>query len=460
MTLPGKISPMTGALTAKPPSPAGEAREFLPAALEILETPANPAGRALALLLAAMFVAAICWAVIGKVDVVAVAPGRTVPVGGSKLIQPLELGTVRAIHVSDGQKVTAGQILVELDPTEAEVDLDQLRQQQVEQALEAARLSAYIAVLLGDPQPFDGSGTGASATLRRIHETQLRSDITAFEAERASIEAERSRRLSARASAMAELAKSEEILPILRDREVSTGTLFDKGLTSKPQMQQVQASMIEATHDLDIQRNRLAEADTALVAIERELAYLLADRLRLAYAALTKAETALAQISLALHRAQTRMERQILRAPVTGTVQQLAIHTEGGVVEPARPIMVIVPDNAPLEIRATLQNKDMGRLREGLPVEVKLEAYNFTRYGTLHGRLVSISQDAIEQEGVGLVYDARIRLDSTTIHAEGRDVALAPGMAVTVELKTGRRRIIDFLLSPLYRYSDEAIREP
>jgi len=154
MTLPGKISPMTGALTAKPPSPAGEAREFLPAALEILETPANPAGRALALLLAAMFVAAICWAVIGKVDVVAVAPGRTVPVGGSKLIQPLELGTVRAIHVSDGQKVTAGQILVELDPTEAEVDLDQLRQQHVEQALEAARLSAYIAVLLGDPQPF------------------------------------------------------------------------------------------------------------------------------------------------------------------------------------------------------------------------------------------------------------------------------------------------------------------
>lgn len=438
----------------------GEAREFLPAALEILETPANPAGRALALLIAFMFVLAIGWAVIGRVDVVAIAPGRVVATGGNKVIQPLELGVVRAIHVADGQRVEAGAPLIELDPTESEVDLGQLRGRRVEQALEAARLSAYIAGLQGDEPAFEVDALGAPERLVRMHRTQLRSDLAAFHAERASIGAERSRREAALASAAAELAMSEEILPIVRERAAASEQLFDKGLTSRPQYQQIHAGLIEATHQLDIRRNRLAEARTGLVAIDKELSYLVADRLRASFAALTEAETALAQIELALQRAEARNARQVLRAPVAGTVQQLAAHTVGGVVQPAAALMVIVPHDARLEVRASLLNRDMGRLEEGQAVEIKLDAFNFTRYGTVHGRLRSISQDVVEVEGLGPVYDARIALDATAIRAEGRDVPLAPGMTVTAEIKTGTRRIIDFLLSPLKRYGDEAVREP
>ncbi|WP_226898443.1 HlyD family type I secretion periplasmic adaptor subunit [Mangrovicoccus algicola] len=453
MAMTGDPSPRTTALP-------GAARDFLPAALEILETPANPAGRALALVIAAMLSIAIGWAVLGKVDVVAVAPGRTVAVGGNKLVQPLEIGTVRAIHVADGETVAAGQVLVELDPTEDEVDFGQLSRQRAEQALETARQRAFIGSLLGEEAGFDATATGAPELLVRIHRTQLESDLAAFAAERASLEAERSRRLSAQGSAVSELAKSAEILPILREREAASRDLYDKGLTTRPQWQQVQASLIEAEHDLEIRRNRLAEAGTGLVAIDRELAYQRADRLRLAYAALTEAETALAQIELALQRAEARRARRVLRAPVAGTVQQLAVHTVGGVVQPGSPLMVIVPADARMEIRARVLNRDMGRIREGMPVEVKLEAFNFTRYGTVPGTLVSLSQDAIETEAAGLVYEARIALERPDILAEGAAVRIPPGMAVTAEIRTGQRRIADFLLSPLKRYRQEAIREP
>lgn len=438
----------------------GAELEFLPAALEILETPANPAGRSLALVLAGLFCLAIGWAVLGRVDVVAVAPGRVVATEGNKLIQPFEIGVVRAIHVADGQRVAAGAALIELDPTDSEVDLGQLRQNRLDQALEAARLSAFIAGLSGDAPRFDTTGLGAPERLIRLHETQLRSDLAAFDAERASVLAERDRLRSVRSSAAAELAKSEEILPILQDRDASSAKLYDLGLTSRPQYQQIHASLIEATHELDIRRNKMAEAETALTSIEKSLAFLVADRLRHSTAALTEAETALTQIDLALHRAEARNARQVLRAPVAGTVQQLAVHTVGGVVQPAVPVMVIVPDNAALEVRASLQNKDMGRLVEGQPVEIKLDAFNFTRYGTLPGRLSTISQDAVETEALGLVYDARITLAATTIDVAGRPVALTPGMTVMAEVKTGTRRIIEFVLSPLQRYGSEAIREP
>lgn len=442
------------------PANRTQERDFLPAALEILETPANPAGRALALLITALFVIAIAWSVIGKVDVVAVAQGRVVPVGGTKLIQPLEIGIVRSIEVTDGQRVEEGQILVELDPTEREVDVGQLRQKRMEEALEAARLSAYVSALVGEPVEFDASSSGAHETLIRIHQTQLDSDIAAFRAEFENLGAERDRRIAARAALESEMAKTEKIVPLMRAREASINELFLKGLTPKPQWQQARAAMIEAEYELDVQRSRIAEADSSLVAIEKQIAFLVADKRRNAYASLTKSEMSLAQINLGLRKAKKRQDRQILRAPVSGTVQQLQIHTVGGVVQPAKSVMMIVPDDVPVEIRAMILNKDMGKIVVGQPVEIKLEAFNFTKYGTLNGTLASISQDAMEQRDLGLTYEARVSLDSQSIRADGREIDLAPGMSVSVEIKTGERQIIDFLLSPLQRYQDEAIREP
>ena len=249
------------------------------------------------------------------------------------------------------------------------------------------------------------------------------------------------------------------MLPLLADREASLSKLLQQGHAPRPVWQDAKTRLIEARHDLTIQRHRLAEAESAMDAMAREQSRLTAERMRRAYADLAAARKTLEQFDVTLRKAAKREALHQLRAPVSGTVQQLSVHTVGGVVRPAEPLLVVVPDEADLEVRARVLNKDKGFVVEGQPAEIKLEAFNFTKYGTIDGEVASVSSDAVEHEELGLVYDTRVSLASRTIRADGREVSLIPGMAVTVEIKTGKRRVIEFLLSPLQRYQDEAIRE-
>ena len=179
-------------------------------------------------------------------------------------------------------------------------------------------------------------------------------------------------------------------------------------------------------------------------------------------------------------KAERRTKLQHLTAPVDGVVQQLAVHTVGGVVTPAQALAVVVPSESQLEIEAMLSNRDIGFVHPGQKAEIKVDTFNFTRYGLLHGDVLSVSSDAItrdrpqggsndravgsaesgsEPRGQELQYAARISLDRTHMQVEDKLVRLGPGMAVTVEIKTGVRRIISYLLSPLARYKQETLRE-
>lgn len=148
-----------------------------------------------------------------------------------------------------------------------------------------------------------------------------------------------------------------------------------------------------------------------------------------------------------------------LAAPVDGIVQQLAIHTIGGVVTPAQPLMVIVPESQKLEIEAMVLNKDIGFVSANQPAEIKLEAFPFTKYGIIDGTVSQVSSDAIQDEKQGLVYAARIAMTQSSINVDGKQVNLSPGMAVTTEIKTGKRRIIEYLLGPVLQYRQESLRE-
>jgi hemolysin D len=160
-----------------------------------------------------------------------------------------------------------------------------------------------------------------------------------------------------------------------------------------------------------------------------------------------------------LLKAEQRNRLTQLTAPVDGTVQQLAVHTVGGVVTEAQPLMVIVPKDNPLQVEVYLENKDIGFVKAGLAAEVKVEAFPYTKYGTLQGKVLHISNDAINDEKRGLIYLARIQLEKATMRLEEREVSLTPGMAVTVEIKTGNRRVIEYVLSPLLQYSSESFKE-
>ena len=197
---------------------------------------------------------------------------------------------------------------------------------------------------------------------------------------------------------------------------------------------------------------------------------------------LATAEAKAAGLAQDVVKAAEKSRLQSLRAPVDGTVQQLAVHTVGGVVTPAQALLEVVPLDSHLEIEAMVPNRDIGFVRAGQSAEIKVDTFNFTRYGLLHGTVLNVSADAIdrskpassdtgtkansansdsasEPQGQELVYAARISLDRTSMEVDGNNVPLSPGMAVTVEIKTGAQRVITYLLSPLLRFKQESLHE-
>jgi hemolysin D len=241
-----------------------------------------------------------------------------------------------------------------------------------------------------------------------------------------------------------------------------------------------QLKLSEQRQELLVQARRAAESAAAREALEWQREQARAEYARAIAVELAEVEPKAAQFAEDLVKADKRIEAQTLRAPIDGTVQQLAVHTIGGAVTPAQVLMVVVPADAGIEVEAMVLNKDIGFVREGDPAEIKIDTFNFTKYGLLHGKVLSVSQDAIQRDKPGdksgdkprgaedssseplgqeLVFSARISLDRTQMQVDDRVVNLSPGMAVTVEIKTGSRRMIDYLLSPLLRYKQESLRE-
>ena len=432
-------------------------RAFLPAAIEVLETPANPLGRTVALVLAAFFVIAVGWAAFAEIEVVAVARGQVEPSGGVQAVEPLERGVVRRLTVSNGDRVEAGQLLIELDPTEFEVDVEQLTRERQVHLLEVARLLAMLEGLAGRPTDFSPPPE-ADAEEVAIQRQRLDSDLAAYRAQMAELRAETGRRVAERAAAAAEIVKGREILPLIAEREQALHQLMEQGNTPRPVWLEVKTAAIQTRQEIAINEARLVEAESAIFAAERQQERLAADAVRDAMAQLIEARDEVAARTVALRKARQRDAYTRLAAPVAGWVQELEKTVPGRVVNPAEPLLVIVPADAPLLVEAKVPNADVGFLRVGDPVEIKIDSFPFTRFGTLQGQLVKLSSSSIEDEELGLVYEARIAIDDEQDERTSR-IELTPGMQATAEIKTGTRTVLEFLFSPIARTADEALRE-
>lgn len=449
--------------------------EFLPAALEIMEKPPSPGLRWLLLSLCGLFTIALIWSIIGKVDVVAIASGRVVPSGNVKIIQPIEVGMVRAIHVRNGQRVRAGQLLVELDPTIATADAAQAGQGLLDARLIAARNEALIAHIEGRGGRFvapPGTPSEIAATQSRF----VRTSIAEYEAQRVTLQRQRAEHAAELAAANAEISSLQQTLPLIDRQLAARQELADRGHFSRLRLLEYEQLRIEHIQNIAVQRANAQRASAAMATLESEGRTLRETFGRTAITELSTAQNEVGQRAQEVTRSDRRATFQQLRSPVSGTVQQLAISTIGGVVQPAQSLMIIVPDDADVIVEAQILNRDIGLIREGQAVRVKLEAFPFTDYGLIEGVVESISRDAIDtSQGSGgrdfqrdannrptqpgLVYAARIRLNRRTIRVQGRDQVIGPGLAVQAEIKTGERRIIQYLLSPIARTLDEAGRE-
>ncbi len=453
---------------------------FLPAALEIVETPPSPIGRAIAATLAALFCAALIWVSLGHVDIVATATGKIVPSGRVKLIQPFETGVVRAIHIHDGQAVKAGDVLIELDPTMTGADEQHIRNDLIAAQLDAARLRAALSGA-ADPVSEFRPPADASPALVAMQREFLAKQVEEHRAKLASLDRQRAQKQAERETIAATIQKLDASTPLIQQRLEIRKYLSDKELGSKLTYLEALQQLTDSENDLVVQRSRLNEADAALAAIVETHAQTAAEYGRTMFGELAEAERKAGGLADDLEKAQRRTKLQVLTAPVDGIVQQLSVHTIGGVVTPAQQLAVIVPADANLEVEAMVSNRDIGFVHAGQDAQVKIDAFNFTRYGLIHGRVVSVSPDALvrdagqdknnndkskgaetessEPKGQEFVYAARISLDRMQMQVDDRVANLGPGMAVTAEIKTGSRTVISYLLSPIMRYRHDSLHE-
>jgi hemolysin D len=452
---------------------------FLPAALEIVETPPSPIGRAIGITVIALFCLALAWASFGTVDIVATATGKIIPTGRTKVIQPFETGVVRAIHVRDGQRVKAGDLLIELDPTISGAELGHLKSDLVSADLEVARLRAELS---GNANPLDAFNPpeGAPATLIEMNRQFLISQTAEQRAKLAAIDGQLSQKEAERATTAATITKIEATIPLLQQRVDVRKYLADKEYGSKLQYLTEMQDLVGLQQELLVQKSHIHEAESAVKALSETRLQTIAEYRRGRFDELAKAEQKSAGFAQDVIKAEQRTKLLALTAPVDGVVQQLAVHTVGGVVTPAQALLAVVPLDSHLEIEAMVSNRDIGFVHVGQAAEVKVDTFSFTRYGLLHGEVINVSQDAItrdkpqdkssdkapgtettssEPKGQEMNYAARVSLDRTQMQVDERLVNLSPGMAVTVEIKTGSRRIISYLMSPLLRYKQEMLRE-
>lgn len=454
------------------PARLADEAAFLPAALSLQETPVHPAPRRLAWAIMALFVLTLLWAVFGKVDIVAVAPGRIIVSDRTKLIQPLEDSVVRRVLVKDGDRVQHGQLLVELDPTAASADKASVQEQLNAVVSEELRTTALLKALEDEQKGQIPSVSMASVRARlaeapaRNLEAQhaqlqslLRSEWQDIRARLSKSDAELARRRAEILTVRQSIAKLETTLPLARTREVDYQRMVEQGYISGHATQDKTRERIELESDLATQQARLVEAQSALRESEESRHAYLAETVRQLTDRHAQATTRRQQLNADHAKASQRERLTQLTAPVAGTVQQLAVHTLGGVVTTAQPLMIVVPDSPTVSAEVNLANQDIGFVNPGQLAEVKLETFPYTRYGTVQARVEVVSADAVTDEKKGSYYPATLTLNQKDMDIDGKRVPLSPGMNLTVEIKTGQRRIIEYLLSPIQRAGSESLRE-
>jgi len=462
----------------KKPKLTRNEREFQAAAIEIMETPPSPGGRLLALALITLFTLAVVWSIFGRIDIYATLQGKIIPSGHIKVIEPLITGRVQAIHIRQGEMVKKGTLLVELDPTEHHAERVRLEEEKTITEAVSARLAAAM-LAIKRKTPVDTIAIGLPGNvpeaLRKLQRQVLAQTLSSYYAEQERLGHEAYQRAMELERTRATVLEREKLVEVMTERLDMLDKLVKKGSGSRAAYLERAELLYEQRADLATDKGRLDEIKAGVTtlrqqAIERREA-ILHDLVK----ELAENEKRLSALRQEVRKARVREVQSTLYAPVDGTVQQLAVHTIGDVVTTGQQIMVIVPQGTKLEVEAMLLNKDKGFVQEGQKARVKIETFPFTKYGVIPGEVMAVSNDAINpQQQAGqagasaaptpansaqLQFPVRISLLRETIAVDGEDIHLTPGMAVSAEVKTGDRRIIEFVLSPLLRMKDESLRE-
>lgn len=449
---------------------AKEKLAFLPAALEIQAAPPAKWSRSLLWSIISLLLMLILWASWAEVDIIASAQGKIVPSGKVKIIQPFETGVVKTIFVKEGQHIKAGDKLIALDNTSSQADVDRLSSELQGYIDDLARQKVFLAQLnaaanlsntnINDAASSDIQSTAVVSSMLPAHQRLLLESVwQEYQSKLNSFTSEITKLTAEKKSVSIDVGRIEKILPLVIERERSYYTLLETSAVSRNQYLELKQQRIDQEESLALQRAKIEQISASIVSAEQNLNAYLSETRRNTLQEINQLTRQSESAKQELTKANRLTQLRILIAPVDGVVEELVIATIGGIVTPAQELLKIVPNEQQLEVEAGLLNKDIGFVHVGQIAEIKIDSFPFTKYGVIDGEVTDISADAIEHEQLGLLFPLKASLATDEINVDGKWVKLKPGMSVTIEVKTGTRRLMEFLLAPLMKGVSEGARE-
>lgn len=432
--------------------------EFLPAVLEVTETPPSPVGRTVLWTVMALLVVGLLWAFFGEVDEVAVATGKVIPVGQIKTIQTEGKGIIKAILVKEGQAVKRGDVLLELDQTASAADLARFKKEVAHYTLEVERLLAEQTGAIYSPDQVKDAEPKEREFQLQYYQTRMNE----YRYRVSSSQSMLSQAKAALVSAQAMLERNEQQLTVAREREDRLEQLIKENAVSYFVYLEYRAKRMEWEQSVISQRAEVARQEAAVAQAESQLASTEAQWSSDIAAKLVEARKQLNAYSEELKKADEKNRYTTIVSPVDGRVNQLSVHTLGGIVTEAQPLMTIVPNDVTMEVEAWAENKDIGFIALGQTAEIKLETFNFQKYGTIEADVVDISPDAVEEtkgNEKSTKFRVLLRPRSEGIFVNEKQVELMPGMTASAEIKIRTKRVIEFFLDPFRKYKSESLRE-
>ena len=469
--------------------------EFLPAALEILETPASPIRTAFIWFIAIVVAATLLWSYLGTFDIVSTAQGKIQPTGRVKVIQSIEVGKTRSIPVTNGSRVKAGDVVVQLDDTELNSDEEAMAVNFQAYRGEMVRRKAVLATVeqwqeqgiwtaeKAIPEAPLAFADDTPSSIRDREQSIYKADLSQLASSLTNLAAQHTQSQATVARLQQTIAAQQRLVDTLNERVAIRSTLVDQEAGSKAGVIDAKETSEKEEATLAEETGQLEEAKASLAVTtsdgEKTVRTFVADNVQKAGDASRQAD----ELERQLVKARKRRESMTIASPIDGTVQSSSINTVGQVVTTGVELMRIVPDSSALEVEAYLPNSDIGFVSVGQPAVVKVEAFPFTRYGVIRGHVTAVARDAIPEPDANqvegdptkqlqatvpttnvqrvqnLVFPVTVELDVSTMSVDGHIVPLSPGMAATAEIKTGKRRILEYLFSPIVEVTSQAMQE-
>lgn len=432
--------------------------EFLPAILEVTETPPSPTGRLVMWTILLLVVVALAWSVLGHINEVAVAVGKVIPSGQIKTVQVKNKGIVKEINVTEGQIVQEGDVLVVLDPTTTTADYDSLKKRAAYYKLDIQRLTAELTQQPFVPEEDPDLEAHDLAAEMALYQSRT-SDYRTQRQSRVEVIDQKIARLQA---TQASYEKYAEVLAIEQEKEARLIDLSEQNAISQFQLLEQQSKTIEYAKNAQSELDSLNSIKAEIAEAQQNLANVDAAYHKDIMTALVEAKKEYYSVSETIKKAEEDSRMATIYAPTSGRVYNLNIHTLGGIVTDAQPLMQIVPEDVKLEFEVYADNKDIGFIKVGQEAEVKVETFNFQKFGMYKAEVMEISADAVnEPNDPQRDKKYKLLLDPTSndINIYGQPAKLEVGMNVSAEIKIKEKRIIDFFLDPFRRYTSEALRE-